>query len=104
MKKALVVLAVVLFASAARAQGKFDAMDDALFANQRERLPVQEVARRVGLDLDRFGACLDAPETTLEIEIPAGASPAAVRRFTKSDSPSSPSRETSSTWLSPVTT
>jgi protein-disulfide isomerase len=58
----------------ARAQGKFDAMDDALFANQRAHRPVAEIARSVGLDLDRFGVCLDAPETTrrLQAEIEEG--------------------------------
>jgi uncharacterized membrane protein/protein-disulfide isomerase len=44
-------------------QGKSRAMDEALFANQKDRLPVQAVAERAGLDLARFQACLSAPET-----------------------------------------
>jgi len=38
-------------------------MDAALFANQKDRLPVETVAERAGLDLERFRACLSAPET-----------------------------------------
>lgn len=47
----------------AEAQGRLEGMEDALFANQRERLPVETLATRVGLDLGRFRACLDSPET-----------------------------------------
>jgi uncharacterized membrane protein/predicted DsbA family dithiol-disulfide isomerase len=47
----------------AEAQGRFDAMDDALFQNQRDRLPLDELARRAGLDLGRFNQCLGSPQT-----------------------------------------
>jgi protein-disulfide isomerase len=47
----------------AEAQGRLAEMEDALFANQRERAPVETLAARVGLDLDRFRACLASPET-----------------------------------------
>jgi protein-disulfide isomerase len=47
----------------AEAQGRLGRMEDALFGNQRERLPLETLATRVGLDLGRFRACLDAPET-----------------------------------------
>jgi protein-disulfide isomerase/uncharacterized membrane protein len=45
------------------AQGRSQAMDAALFANQKDRLSVESVAERAGLDLARFRACLSAPET-----------------------------------------
>ncbi len=44
-------------------QGRSVAMDDALFRNQKERLPVETLAARIGLDLDRFRGCLSSPET-----------------------------------------
>jgi protein-disulfide isomerase len=47
----------------AEAQGRFDEMNDALFANQKDRVPVRDVARRLGLDLARFDECLAAPST-----------------------------------------
>ncbi|WP_041453284.1 vitamin K epoxide reductase family protein [Anaeromyxobacter dehalogenans] len=47
----------------AEAQGRFEQMDDALFRNQAEKAPVRELARRVGLDLPRFDACLSSPDT-----------------------------------------
>lgn len=47
----------------AEAQGRFAEMDDALFRNQRERLSPATLAQRIGLDLDRFGACVGSPET-----------------------------------------
>ena len=76
MKRALHLSACQLARAAicARAQGRFDEMDDALFANQRAKEPVQEVARKVGLDLAAFGTCLDAPETVraLEAEVAEG--------------------------------
>ncbi|ACG71777.1 Vitamin K epoxide reductase [Anaeromyxobacter sp. K] len=47
----------------AEAQGRFEQMDDALFRNQAEKAPVRELARRIGLDLPRFDACLSSPGT-----------------------------------------
>jgi protein-disulfide isomerase len=47
----------------AEAMGKLPEMDDALFANQQEKRPVEELAKRIGLDLPRFRACLVSPET-----------------------------------------
>jgi 2-hydroxychromene-2-carboxylate isomerase len=38
-------------------------MEDLLFANQHGREPVEALAARIGLDTDRFGACLSSPET-----------------------------------------
>jgi protein-disulfide isomerase len=53
------------YARCAASQGKFAAMDDALFAQTRiageEQL--RELARKVGLDLARLGACLSSPRT-----------------------------------------
>lgn len=48
----------------AEAQGRFEDMDHALFRNQREHLPLVELARRLGLDLNRFNECLDSAQTT----------------------------------------
>jgi protein-disulfide isomerase/uncharacterized membrane protein len=48
----------------AEAQGLFDAMDDALFANQEGRAPLEAVARQAGLDLEKLRACMDSPETS----------------------------------------
>jgi protein-disulfide isomerase len=58
----------------AQGQGRFEAMDDALFANQGEKAPVEELARRVGLDLPRFRACLTSAETEARLasDIQAG--------------------------------
>lgn len=58
----------------ADAQGRFEAMDDALYANQEARRPVDALARSIGLDVGRFQACLAAPETTrrLEADVTAG--------------------------------
>lgn len=47
----------------AEAQGRLAEMEDALFAQQRERVPVEALASRLGLDLERFRACLFSPET-----------------------------------------
>lgn len=52
----------------AEAQGHFEAMDDALFQNQRGRRPVEEIARGLGLDVPRFQACLAAPETERRLQ------------------------------------
>jgi len=52
----------------AEAQGHFEAMDDALFQNQRGKRPVGDLARELGLDLPRFEACLVAPETTARLQ------------------------------------
>jgi protein-disulfide isomerase len=48
----------------AEAQGRLHEMDDALFANQKAKRPVVELARGVGLDLARFRECLLSPETS----------------------------------------
>lgn len=47
----------------AEAQGKLPEMDDALFRNQKEKRPVEEIAAKVGLDLERFRRCLTLPTT-----------------------------------------
>lgn len=41
-------------AEAARAQGRFDAMHDALFGHQRDLSDVRAIAAEAGLDLDAF--------------------------------------------------
>jgi uncharacterized membrane protein/predicted DsbA family dithiol-disulfide isomerase len=51
----------------AEAQGRLEEMDDALFANQKARAPVEELAARLGLDAGKFRACLDSPATTARI-------------------------------------
>lgn len=52
----------------AEAQGHFEAMDDALFQNQRFKRPVGDIARGLGLDIIRFDTCLVAPETTARLQ------------------------------------
>lgn len=52
----------------AEGQGHFDAMDDALFQNQRGRRPVTDIAAALGLDVPRFTACLTAPETAQRLQ------------------------------------
>jgi protein-disulfide isomerase len=66
-----------LLASAAicaEEQGKLDAMDDALFENQKARLPLDRIVARLGLDASRFGECLRAPSThrRLQADVAAG--------------------------------
>lgn len=58
----------------AEAQGRLAEMEDALFANQRDRAPVEALASRLGLDLERFRACLSSPETErrLAADVAAG--------------------------------
>jgi protein-disulfide isomerase len=58
----------------AEAQGKFAAMDDALFANQQAKKPVETLAAELGLDVAAFGACLgsQATEQRLAADIAAG--------------------------------
>lgn len=47
----------------AEAQGRLAEMEHALFAKQRDRAPVEALASQVGLDLERFRACLSSLET-----------------------------------------
>jgi uncharacterized membrane protein/2-hydroxychromene-2-carboxylate isomerase len=58
----------------AGAQGRFAEMDDALFRNQRERLAPARLAEQLGLDMERFGACVGSPETErrLAADVAAG--------------------------------
>jgi protein-disulfide isomerase len=44
-------------------QGKFDAFDDALFANQAAKLPLDQVAAQAGVDVDALRTCMDSPAT-----------------------------------------
>jgi protein-disulfide isomerase len=57
-----------LAAACANDQGKFWEMHDALFANQdkwngeatsRPRGPISDLAKGIGLDMDKYGACMD---------------------------------------------
>jgi 2-hydroxychromene-2-carboxylate isomerase len=57
----------------AEAQGRLPEMDDALFRNQEERLPVRALAERLGLDLGRFRDCLASPETDRRLAADIGA-------------------------------
>jgi predicted DsbA family dithiol-disulfide isomerase len=43
-------------------------MDDALYANQKARLPLDRIAERVGLDLAAFRECLAAPATRRRVQ------------------------------------
>ncbi len=52
----------------AEEQGKLAAMDDALFRNQKEKRPLDELVRAVGLDTNRFEECRRAPSTLRRIE------------------------------------
>jgi protein-disulfide isomerase/uncharacterized membrane protein len=58
----------------ADAQGQFEAMDDALYASQRDPATPEELAARLQLDLTRFKACLTAPSTEARLaeDIAAG--------------------------------
>ena len=58
-----------LAAACANDQGKFWEMHDALFANQdrwngeatsRPRGPIEELAKSIGLDMTKYGACMEA--------------------------------------------
>jgi uncharacterized membrane protein/predicted DsbA family dithiol-disulfide isomerase len=58
----------------AEAQGQSARMDDALFRDQGKGTPPAEIARALGLDVDRFSACLSSPETArrLSEDVAAG--------------------------------
>jgi protein-disulfide isomerase len=52
----------------AEEQGKLEPMDDALFRNQKEKRPLDEIVREVGLDLARYEECRRSPATRRRIE------------------------------------
>jgi protein-disulfide isomerase len=52
----------------AEEQGKLEPMSDALFRNQKEKLPLDSIAEGVGLDMAAFRECLGAPSTGRRIE------------------------------------
>jgi protein-disulfide isomerase len=58
----------------AEEQGRLDAMDDALFRNQKARRPLEALVAEVGLDAPRFVECLRAPSTErrLQTDVAAG--------------------------------
>jgi protein-disulfide isomerase len=58
----------------AQGQGRFEAMDDALFANQKANRPLDRLVADLGLDAARFGECLRAPSTQrrLQADVAAG--------------------------------
>jgi protein-disulfide isomerase len=58
----------------AEEQGKLAAMDDALFRNQKDKRPLDELVRTVGLDAARYEECRRAPSTLrrLEADVTAG--------------------------------
>ena len=66
-----------LAASCANEQGKFWEMHDALFANQdrwngeatsRPRGPIADLAKGLGLDMAKYGACMDAETHRAQIQ------------------------------------
>jgi protein-disulfide isomerase/uncharacterized membrane protein len=57
----------------AEAQGRFAEMDDALFQNQRESLPPIKLAERLGLDLERYIACVGSHQTDQRLAADIGA-------------------------------
>ena len=59
---------LALTAICAEEQGKLDPMDDALFRNQKEKRPLAELVREVGLDLPRWEECLRAPSTRRRLD------------------------------------
>jgi protein-disulfide isomerase len=65
---------LALAAICAEQQGKLHEMDDALFANQQLKDPLETVAARVGLGLGRFASCLQDPATRrrLDADVQAG--------------------------------
>ena len=62
--KHLDACALARAAICAEAQGRLPEMDDALFANQLAKRPVEELAAKAGLDAVRFRDCLASPETS----------------------------------------
>jgi protein-disulfide isomerase len=60
--------ALAAVAVCAEEQGKLGPMDDALFRNQRERRPLGELVREVGLDPARYEECRRSPATQRRIE------------------------------------
>jgi protein-disulfide isomerase len=52
----------------AGSMGKGEEMDDALFANQKDRRPLSELVKGLGLDLARFEACVASRETADRLE------------------------------------
>jgi protein-disulfide isomerase len=70
VKRAMHPSACALAAAAvcAEEQGKLEPMSDALFANQKQKLPLERVAAAVGLDAAAFRECLRAPSTGRRIQ------------------------------------
>jgi protein-disulfide isomerase len=60
--------ALAAAAVCAEEQGKLEPMEDALFRNQKEKRPLAEIVREVGLDPARFGECLRSPSPGRRIE------------------------------------
>lgn len=52
----------------AEAQGELDAMDDALFENQRDKVDVDVLAKRLGLDVVKFRSCMTSPEAAARLQ------------------------------------
>ncbi|HET8541310.1 MAG TPA: vitamin K epoxide reductase family protein [Anaeromyxobacter sp.] len=70
VKRAMHAGACELAAAAvcAEEQGKLEPMSDALFHNQRQKLPLESIAQGVGLDLPAFRECLRLPATARRVE------------------------------------
>jgi protein-disulfide isomerase len=70
MKRPMHPSACLLAAAAvcAEDQGKLEPMSDALFRNQKQKLPLESIAQGVGLDLPAFRECLRAPSTERRIQ------------------------------------
>ncbi|HEY6099654.1 MAG TPA: DsbA family protein, partial [Anaeromyxobacter sp.] len=52
----------------AEEQGKLAPMDDALFRNQKEKHPLGEIVREVGLEPSRYDECVRSPATRRRLE------------------------------------
>jgi protein-disulfide isomerase len=70
MKRAMHPGACALAAAAvcAEQQGKLEPMSDALFRNQKQKLPLDSIAQGLGLDVPAFQECLRAPSTERRIQ------------------------------------
>ncbi len=70
VKRAMHPGACVLAAAAicADEQGKLEPMADALFRNQKQKLPLDAIAQQVGVEMNDFGECLRAPSTARRIQ------------------------------------
>jgi uncharacterized membrane protein/protein-disulfide isomerase len=60
--------ALALAGVCAERQGRFEAYDDAAFANQQAKLPLEDVARQAGLDLPALAVCMGDPASMARVK------------------------------------